>query len=368
MRQILMLLAALFMYYSSDSKVKAETTQSTANMGKTLVVYYSYTGNCREIVNSLTARIEADVLEIQPAEKGLRYDANGYALGTQLLNAVKANPNDGNSYPAIDPVNISLGDYQNVIIVTPLWWSQMAAILQTYLFNNGAQMAGKTVSMIVSSHSSGIGGVVADAQRLLPNVKWAGDALWINAANHSKRATLIDNWLYTQTFQTSSNMTQKMYLTIDGITKSATLVSNSSTEALVAQLQHGDITYEARDYGDFEKVGALGYSFPENNTQTDTQPGDLILYQGSNLCIYYDRNSWNFTRIGKLDDMTQADIKAWVKAGCDNVNVTLSLSQPTGINQIHSDKTSSKAYTLSGMYAQDGQEGINIQNGQKIIK
>ena len=127
--------------------------------------------------------------------------------------------------------------------------------------------------------------------------------------------------------QNNNEMTTTLYLSIGGVTKSATLVSNSSTEAFVAQLQKGDITYEAHDYGDFEKVGALGYTFPQNNEQINTEPGDLILYQGSNLCIYYDTNSWNFTRIGKLDNMTQADIKAWVKAGGGNVNVTLSLKQ-----------------------------------------
>ena len=350
---------------SSDSEVKAETN---TNMGKTLVVYYSYTGNCKAIVNSLASQMTADQLEIQPAEKGLKYEANNYALGTQLLNAIKANPNDASSYPAIDPVTVSLDDYQNVIIVTPLWWSQMAAIMQTFLFQNSAKLAGKTVAMIVSSHSSGISGVVADAQRLLPNVTWAGDALWINASNHSNRASLIQNWLPTQNFKTSSDMTHKLYLTIGGVTKTATMVSNSSTEALVAQLQQGNITYEARDYGNFEKVGALGYTFPENNEQINTVPGDLILYQGSNLCIYYDTNSWNFTRIGKLDNMTQADIKTWVNAGGDNISVTLSISQPTGISQVKSDEINSKAYTLQGTLAQAGQKGIVIQDGKKIVR
>ena len=64
---------------------------------KTLVLYYSYTGNCEAIANALTNQITADVLEIEPAEKGLRYDANNYALGTQLLNAIKANPIDASS-------------------------------------------------------------------------------------------------------------------------------------------------------------------------------------------------------------------------------------------------------------------------------
>ena len=180
------------------------TWLSTAATAKTLVVYYSYTGNSREIVNTLTSQMEADVLEIQPAEKGLKYEANNYALGTQLLNAIKANPNDAGSYPAIDPVTISPADYQNIIIVTPLWWSQMAAITQAYLFQNASKMAGKHVGMIVSSHSSGISGVVADAQRLLPNVTWAGDALWINASNHSNRNSMIENWLPTQNFHSST--------------------------------------------------------------------------------------------------------------------------------------------------------------------
>ncbi len=165
-----------------------------------------------------------------------------------------------------------------------------------------------------------------------------------------------------------ANAQQKMYLTIGGVTKTATLVSNSSTEALVAQLQQGNITYEAHDYGSFEKVGALGYTFPENNTQITTEPGDLILYQGSNLCIYYDTNSWNFTRIGKLDNMTQADIKKWVNAGGGNVSVTLSFSKPTGISQVRIDESKPRAYTLTGTLAQAGHKGIIIQNGKKIIQ
>lgn len=170
--------------------------------------------------------------------------------------------------------------------------------------------------------------------------------------------------------ETTTNMEQKLYLTIGGVTKTATLVSNSSTEALVAQLQKGDITYEAHDYGNFEKVGPLGYTFPENNEQINTVPGDLILYQGSNLCIYYDTNSWNFTRIGKLDNMTQAEIKTWVNAGSDNVSVTLSISEPTGIKTVNGERSmvNGSAYTLQGTLAQAGTKGIVIRDGKKYIK
>ena len=166
--------------------------QPTSN---TLVIYYSYTNHCHEIAQSLIEQIDADVLRIYPKDKNQQYEANGYAIGMQLLNTINANPNSADSYPEIDPVSVSLDNYDTFFIVTPLWWSQMAAILQTYLFNHGAEFAGKKVGLIVSSHSSGISGVVADAERLIPNADWMGEALWINNANHGNRATLIQNWL-----------------------------------------------------------------------------------------------------------------------------------------------------------------------------
>ena len=184
------------------------TLLSTSASSKTLVVYYSYTGNCREIVTTLTSQIQADVLEIQPAEKGLKYEANNYALGTQLLNAIKANPNDASSYPAIDPVTTSLNDYETIIIVTPLWWSQMAAIMQTYLFNCEGQMAGKNVGLIVSSASSGISGVVDDCKRLVPDGKYFSENLWINHSNHSNRATLIQDWLTAVNYNTVTGISE----------------------------------------------------------------------------------------------------------------------------------------------------------------
>ena len=173
----------------------SNTGSGTGQAIKTLVIYYSYTGNCKKIVESLTAQVKADVVRIQPADKTQKYEANNYAIGTALLNAIKDNPSSADSYPAIDPITTNLGDYEAFIIVTPLWWSQMAAILQTYLFQNGAKLAGKPVGLIVSSYSSGISGVEADAKRLVPNGKFYSESLWINNANHSKRADLITEWI-----------------------------------------------------------------------------------------------------------------------------------------------------------------------------
>ena len=370
----LLLAAMFFVCCSSEDETKAETpvpapTPASENStGKTLVVYYSYTGNCRTIVNTLTSQLTADVLEIQPADKTQRYEANGYAIGTQLLNAIKANPGSASSYPAIDPVSTSLDDYDNIIIVTPLWWSQMAAIMQTYLFQNADAMSGKHVAMIVSSSSSGISGVVADAKRLLPDVEWMGDALHIRDSNRSRAFSLIADWLSTLDFQTAS--AQVMNITIGGKTVTATLADNSSAQALYEALQQGPITYEAHDYGDFEKVGDLGQSFPRNDESITTRPGDIILYQGSSLCIYYDTNSWNFTRIGRIEGMTQDEIKDFVRAGEGNVSITLSLGNATAIHQVSSNAAALKAegyISIGGMRVASPSRGIFIKDGKKML-
>ena len=372
MKQILLLLAAmLFSCCSSDNEVMADEASpiemTEGGQGKTLVVYYSYTGNCRAIVSTLTSQIEADVLEIEPAEEGLKYEANNYALGTQLLNAIKANPNDASSYPAIDPVTTSLSSYQNIIIVTPLWWSQMAAIMQTYLFNNSSQMAGKHVGLIVSSHSSGISGVVADARRLLPDVTWMGDALWINASNHSKRASLIENWLPTQNFANEqTTMTDKMYITIDGMTRSVSLEQNAATKALVEKLQQAPVTVTLSSSGGFEIWGSLGFSLPTSNQQTTAQPGDVILYNGSNLCLFYGSNSWSYTRLGRIDGMSESELRTFLKAGESNISVTLSLTSATGLTSTLSPAREGDIYSLNGMRVTNPSKGIYIKNEKKI--
>lgn len=162
---------------------------------KTLVVYYSYTNNVERVVNELKTQIDCDVVEIEPAEKGLDYAANNYAIGSAQIAAIRNNPDDASSYPAIDPVDINLDEYETVIIGAPLWWSQMAAPLQTYLFHNGAKMADKNIGLIVSSASSGISGVVADAKRLIPEGKFLEPSLWIRSSQTSNSHAMIEQWL-----------------------------------------------------------------------------------------------------------------------------------------------------------------------------
>lgn len=115
----------------------------------------------------------------------------------------------------------------------------------------------------------------------------------------------------------------KLKLTIGNSVLTATLVKNSSTQALKALLAKSDLTIEMRDYGDMEKVGILGTSLPTNDERIATIPGDLILYQGNSFVIYYAPNTWSFTRLGKIDNITQQELLSALGKG--NVTVTMSI-------------------------------------------
>lgn len=189
---------------------------------KTLVVYYSYTNNVETVVNDLRTQITCDVLEIEPAEKGLKYEANGYAIGTEQLNKINANPNDLSSYPEIDPVTVNLAAYDCIIIGTPLWWSQMATPMQSFLFQYGSQMSGKHIGIIVSSASSGISGVVSRANELIPDGNFFSANLWVRSSQVSNCHSLIAQWLtdinYSKIESSDQYSTNTMYITIEGKT------------------------------------------------------------------------------------------------------------------------------------------------------
>ncbi|WP_455638119.1 flavodoxin [Parabacteroides sp.] len=162
---------------------------------KTLVVYYSFTNNVHTIVSDLQVQTGADVVRIEPAEEGLDYAANNYAIGSALISAIRNNPDEASSYPEIKPVDVDLDEYDMVIVAAPLWWSNMAAPMQTYLFHNGTQMAGKKIGLIISSASSGISGVESDAKRLIPDGDFLTPSLWIRSSQTSNCHSMISDWL-----------------------------------------------------------------------------------------------------------------------------------------------------------------------------
>ena len=165
------------------------------------------------------------------------------------------------------------------------------------------------------------------------------------------------------------DMTEKMYITIGNQTLPVTLVKNNATEALMAALAANPITYEADDYGGFEKVGALGMSLPTSNQQLTTQAGDVILYSGNQIVLFYGSNSWSYTRLGRIEYESLEQLKSFLKAGQGRVSVTLSAENATDISSAKADDNDSDGYiALNGVRTQSPVRGIYIKNGKKIVK
>ena len=118
-------------------------------------------------------------------------------------------------------------------------------------------------------------------------------------------------------------MDRKMTVEVGGSQFTATLEDNEAVDALVQMMEENPVTIQMSDYAGFEKVGSLGASLPTSNSQTTTQAGDIVLYQGNQIVIFYGSNSWSYTRLGRIDDLT-----GWESAlGNGDVTVTFSLEE-----------------------------------------
>ena len=126
-----------------------------------------------------------------------------------------------------------------------------------------------------------------------------------------------------QNAKEEETMDRKMIIEIGGKHFTATLEDNKAAETLAEMMQEDPVTIQMSDHGGFEKVGDLGTDLPTSNRQTTTQAGDIVLYQGNQIVIFYGSNSWSYTRLGRIDDLT-----GWETAlGDGDVTVTFALEE-----------------------------------------
>lgn len=112
-----------------------------------------------------------------------------------------------------------------------------------------------------------------------------------------------------------------MNVQIGSSTFTATLEDNPAVESFVKMMENAPVVIQMSDYSGFEKVGSIGTSLPASNSQTTTHSGDIVLYNGNQIVIFYGSNSWSYTRLGKIDDLS-----GWEDAlGSGDVTVTFSM-------------------------------------------
>ena len=113
-----------------------------------------------------------------------------------------------------------------------------------------------------------------------------------------------------------------LVLTVDGTKLDVTWENNESVAALK---KLAPITIKMSGYGGFEQTGKFGSTIVSNDVRITTQPGDIVLYNGNQICLYYDENTWEFTRLGKIKGLTDTEIRSLLDK--DSVDVTISFDE-----------------------------------------
>ena len=104
----------------------------------------------------------------------------------------------------------------------------------------------------------------------------------------------------------------------------AALENNPSAQALQELLAEGPLSVSVQNYGGFEKVGTLPQSLPRDDVQTTTAPGDIMLYQGDSIVLFYGSNTWSYTKLGTITGCSEEELRAIL--GGDDTIISLSIT------------------------------------------
>lgn len=292
--------------------MRREIMNQSKNDTDTIVVYFSRTNNTKKVAEYIIELTDADSYEIEAA---IPYTDDDIEYTNSSCRANKEQ-GDKTARPEIAEPIESIDSYDVVYLGYPIWWGEEPRIIDTFL--ESYDFSDKIVIPFCTSASSGNAASEKNIADLVP----IGNLLEGKrfSANTSKES--IEDWVNSLKIPEKEADT-KMKINVNGHTLTATLEENSSADALVKLLENGPVTIDMSDYSNFEKVGELPQELPRNDEQLDTDYGDLILYLGNRFVIYYDKNSWSFTKLGHIDDVTQEELKGIL--GDDNVTVELSL-------------------------------------------
>ena len=298
----------IFDFCLMKKKVFENTDINSEN--DTIVVYFSRTGNTEKIAEYLIDITNADSYVINAAvpytDADIEYNNSSCRANQEQ--------NDKTVRPEIENPLVSLDSYDTIFLGYPIWWGQEPRIIDTFL--ESYDFSEKTVIPFCTSASSGISTSEKNISALVPiGNQIAGKRFSASASKND-----VQTWYDTLPLKKEDTT---MQIKIGNEILTASMEDNSSAQALIEMLKEKSITLELHDYGNFEKVGTLPQSLIRNDEQINVDYGDLILYQGNQFSIYYDKNSWSFTKLGHIDNITQDKLKAVLGDG--NVTVELSL-------------------------------------------
>ena len=305
----------------AESQTKSLTEPQTEN-GGVIVVYFSRTGHTKPLAEYIKDELNADIYEI---EAKIPYTDDDIKYYTDCR--ADREQKDPSARPEIAGELPDLSKYDTIFLGYPIWHGQAPKIIYTFL--ESVDVSGKMVIPFCTSASSPVGSSAENLHSIASDAVWKdGTRFTIGPAREE-----IKEWLKQFDLKKTGNemkddiepirQTCVLVIEVNGKIFYASFEDNSSAEALKEKLNIETITVDMHDYGSFEKVGALPWELPRNDTQITTEPGDVILYQGNQITVYYDTNSWSFTRLARIGNTTKEELLAALGEG--DVSVKFSL-------------------------------------------
>ena len=275
---------------------------------KILVIYFSTDDTVKAAARTIADALDADVFEVVPeipySEADLAYYTNCRADREQA---------DSSALPAISAWPESMEQYSTVFIGYPIWHSQAPKILYTLV--EGIDLGGKTVIPFCTSASSGAGSSAKNLQAVS-----AGEAEWLDVKRISNGSMAEDIRAWALSLGLEGEKTMKMTI---GTTPVEVKWEDNDSVAALKELAAGGLEIRMSMYGGFEQVGPIGSRLPSSDVQTVTDSGDIVLYSGSQLVVFYGSNSWAYTRLGHITDQTPEEMKTLLGNG--DVTITLTM-------------------------------------------
>ena len=282
---------------------ETEATSETATGSGPLVIYFSATGTTKGIAESIASITGADLYEITAAVPYTDEDRDW----TNSDSRCSVEQNDSSVRPEISSSPVSLESYKTIYIGYPIWFGQEPRIMDTFV--ESYIFEGVTVIPFCTSGSSGSG---QSGQNLAAN---AGSGKWLEGKRFAGSASEeeIKEWI--------DSMQGEMVLMINGTEVPVTWEENGSVKEL-AGIADGGLTIEMSMYGGFEQVGPIGRNITAEDEQITTAPGDIVLYSGDQIVIFYGSNTWSYTRLGVID-LPEQEIADLLSNGDAKVSIAI---------------------------------------------
>lgn len=282
------LLGACSSNQSSNNNDSSKTSSSSTEPivtgeSNTLVAYFSVTNHTEALAKFAQEHLECDLFEIVPTQEytseDIDYNSDCRANREQ---------NDETARPQIKNKIEDMSKYDTIVLGYPIWWSQAPKIMYTFI--ESYDFTNKTILPFCTSGSSPIGSSATNLAKSAPKANWLEGKRF--AAGTNKET--FNSWL-DESIQKDTN---NMNLYIDNQKVDVTWEDNGSVKELKTILP---LSINMHEYGGFEQTGSIGKSITRNDVQLDVVPGDIVLYSGNQISVFYNSSSWSYTKLGHIN-------------------------------------------------------------------